>query len=254
MSVDYTFRMTRDKTIGIGTAGWSIPADAKAAFPAMRSQLESYGRVFRAVEINSSFYRSHRITTYQRWAAAVPDWFRFAVKVPKTITHEARLSAVEPLIDGFLAEVAGLKAKLGPLLVQLPPSLAFDVATAERFLRDMRDRFAGPIACEPRHASWFGPEADALLAAFRAGRVAADPGPVAEAAQPGGWKGLTYCRLHGAPRIYYSAYSEEVMRAVVTLLTANAAEGSECWCIFDNTASGAATLNALAAKALTEPC
>lgn len=234
----------------IGTAGWSIPDDAKAAFPAMPSQLEGYASVLGAVEVNSSFHRPHRISTYQRWAAAVPDGFRFAVKVPKTITHESRLSGVEPLIDGFLAEVAGLEGKLGPLLVQLPPSLTFQVEIAECFLRHMRDRVAGPVACEPRHATWFEPDAEALLVAFRIGRVAADPALVPQAGRPGGWQGLTYCRLHGAPRIYHSTYADDVIRDTLTRLSAHARNGSECWCMFDNTASGAATQNALTAMTM----
>jgi uncharacterized protein YecE (DUF72 family) len=234
--------------IRIGTAGWSIPKETAGAFPADGTHLERYARVFDAAEINSSFHRPHRTSTYQRWAAAVPENFRFAVKVPKTITHVNKLSEVEPLLDHFLAEVAGLGNKLGPILVQLPPSLAFASETSERFLRNLRGRVGGSIACEPRHASWFVPEVDALLSELRIGRVAADPAPVPEAGRPGGWAGLTYCRLHGSPRIYYSAYSDETVQAVVAQLAINAAEGSECWCIFDNTAAGAATANALTAR------
>ena len=234
--------------VRIGTAGWSIPKEAAAAFPLDGIHLERYARVFDAAEINSSFHRPHRASTYQRWAAAVPETFRFAVKIPKTITHVSRLHEVEPLLDRFLAEAAGLANKLGPLLVQLPPSLAFATAPAERFLRDLRARVDGPIACEPRHASWFAPEVDVLLSELRIGRVAADPAPVPEASRPGGWPGLTYCRLHGSPRIYYSAYSNETVEAVVAQLAIRAADGSECWCIFDNTAAGAATANALIAK------
>lgn len=234
----------------VGTAGWGIPKEAKPEFPTMPSQLESYASVFDGVEINSSFYRPHRVSTYQRWAAVVPDRFRFAVKVPKTVTHERKLVAVEPLIDSFLAEVAGLEGKLGPLLVQLPPSFVFKADTIEGFFRLMRDRVAGPIACEPRHATWFTPVADALLVGQRIGRVAADPALVPLASQPGGWEGLTYCRLHGSPRIYYSDYSGDRIQAAVTMLAERAAQGSECWCIFDNTAAGAATLNALTAKGL----
>jgi uncharacterized protein YecE (DUF72 family) len=210
--------------------------------------LERYAQILEAAEINSSFHRPHRTSTYQRWAAAVPDTFRFAVKVPKTITHVSRLHEVGPLLDQFLAEIAGLANKLGPLLVQLPPSLAFASEAPERFLRDLRARLDAPIACEPRHASWFTPEVDALLSELRIGRVAADPAPVSKASRPGGWPGLTYHRLHGAPRTYYSAYSDEAVETVVAQLVTCEAEGSECWCIFDNTAAGAATANALTAR------
>ena len=236
--------------VRIATAGWSIPPDHKTTFPAIGTHLERYASVFNAVEINSSFHRPHSVATYQRWAASVPETFRFAVKVPKTITHLRKLSETGDLLDRFQAEIAGLGLKLGPLLVQLPPSLAFDADIAAGFFGDLRARVAGGIACEPRNASWFTPEADALLDGFRIGRVGADPARVPEAAQPGGWPGLIYHRLHGSPRIYHSPYSEQAVEAVVVPLALTAREGSECWCVFDNTASGAATVNALTANGL----
>jgi uncharacterized protein YecE (DUF72 family) len=190
------------------------------------------------------------VTTYERWAAAVPEGFRFAVKVPKAITHEARLQGTGALLDRFLDEVGGLGPKLGPLLVQLPPSLSFEAGPSTRFLQDLRLKVDGPIACEPRHPSWFEPQVEELLADLRIGRVAADPAPVPGAAEPGGWRGLTYLRLHGSPRIYYSAYDEAAIRAALARLALRRAEGSACWCIFDNTAAFAATPNALAAKRL----
>jgi len=159
--------MTADLTLYVGTAGWGIPKEGKLAFLALPSQLESYASVFGGVEINSSFYRLHRVSTYRRWAAAVPDRFRFAIKVPKSVTHQQKLLQVKPLIGAFLAEVAGLEGKLGPLLVQFPPSLAFEKNRVEGFFRLMRDLAAGPIACEPRHASWFTPKVDALLVGLR---------------------------------------------------------------------------------------
>ena len=241
--------MTSTSALRIGTAGWSIPGEAKSAFPLMPSQLESYARVFGGVEINSSFYRSHRVSTYERWAGAVPDDFRFAVKLPKTITHQRKLVDAELLADQFVTEVAGLGTKLGPLLIQLPPSLAFDQSTAEPFFRHLRSRVVGPIACEPRHGSWFNADADGILTAFHIGRVAADPPLTPQAKRPGGWRGLQYLRLHGSPRIYYSDYSDEQIEDALAPLAVSAEDGSECWCIFDNTASGAATFNALTAIA-----
>ena len=127
----------------IGTAGWGIPRRHAHAFPGAGGHLERYARVLPAVEINSSFYRPHRPATYARWAASVPPGFRFAAKVPRAVTHERRLvDAAEPLAR-FLGEVAALGPALGPLLVQLPPSLRYDGAVAERFLGLLRGRFAG---------------------------------------------------------------------------------------------------------------
>ncbi len=231
--------------IAIGTAGWSVPKAYAEAFPPLGSHLARYAGRFDAVEINTSFYRSHRRATYERWAATVPEHFRFAVKVPRTITHERRLRDAEALLEGFLGEVAGLGPKLGPLLLQLPPSLRFDDPTSPAFLRAFRAAFAGDIACEPRHASWFEPAVDGLLADLRIARVAADPAPVPGAGEPGGWREWRYDRLHGSPTIYYSAYGPRRLEAIADRLAADAARGRRGWCIFDNTAAFAATGDAL---------
>jgi uncharacterized protein YecE (DUF72 family) len=236
--------------VRIGTAAWSIPREHAAPFPVAGSHLERYAAVLNAVEINSSFYRPHRTATYERWAASVPEDFHFAVKIPKAITHERRLADVDDLLDRFLSEAGGLGPKLGPLLVQLPPSLSFQDGIADRFLGDLRSQVQGSIVCEPRHASWFTPEVEALLNELRIARVAADPAPVAGADEPGGWRGLSYYRLHGSPKIYYSAYSPEYLAAIAEVLARNAAAGIETWCIFDNTAAFAATGDALTTRSL----
>jgi uncharacterized protein YecE (DUF72 family) len=211
-------------------------------FPPASSLLQRYSAVFSAVEINSSFYRLHRPATYARWAAAVPQQFRFAVKLPRSLTHEARLVGGGQLLEAFLAEAGALGDRLGVLLVQLPPSLDFDPKVAGAFFDDLRIRFQGLVACEPRHPSWFGGEAEALLRESRVARVAADPAVVSEAQVPGGWTGLSYWRLHGSPRMYHSAYSERDLMRLADEVTG--VEG-EAWCIFDNTAAGAATGQAL---------
>jgi len=229
----------------IGCAGWSLPRPAWPQFAASGSHLERYASRFGAVEINSSFYRPHRPATYARWAASVPPSFRFAVKVPRRITHELRLRGAMAALDTFLAEATALGERLGCLLVQLPPSLPLDPAAAEAFFAGLRERFAGGVACEPRHATWFGPEAAALLADLRIARVAADPAPVPAAAEPGGWDGLAYHRLHGSPTMYYSAYDPPFLDRLAARLAADSAAGRPAWCIFDNTAEGAATTNAL---------
>jgi uncharacterized protein YecE (DUF72 family) len=240
-------RVRLDTAPRVGTAGWSLPRAEKPHFPAEGTNLERYAARLDAAEINSSFYRPHRPSTYARWAASVPAHFRFAVKVPKAITHERRLAGAEPHLDAFLAEVSALGDRLGPLLVQLPPSLRFDAPVAEAFLVALRERHAGPVAVEPRHPTWLDAEAEALLAAHRVARVAADPARAEVDASPGGWDGLRYYRLHGSPRIYYSAYDDEYLRSLAVRLGAAAA--APAWCIFDNTASGAATANALALRA-----
>src|SRR4030095_13518266 len=118
--------MSRTPDIRIGTAGWSIPRAAAFRFESTGTHLERYSRVLRCAEINSSFHRPHATATYAKWRDSTPPDFRFAVKMPRTITHESKLqNAREPLI-AFLAQTDGLSVKRGPILVQLPPSLAFD--------------------------------------------------------------------------------------------------------------------------------
>ena len=230
--------------IRVGCAGWSLPQNWSACFPCEGTHLARYAARFSAVEINSSFYRPHRPATYVRWAAAVPADFQFSVKVPKVVTHERRLLDVDDVLVRFLAEVSQLGEKLGPLLIQLPPSLAFSAGVAERFFTALRDRFDRELALEPRHASWFEPAADRLAARYRVARVAADPAVVAAAAEPGGWDGLVYYRLHGSPNVYHSSYSDEFLEALAKKLT-RAARSARVWCVFDNTAAGGATRNAL---------
>ncbi len=234
----------------LGTAGWSIPRTSAEAFPAEGSGLERYAARFNAVEINSTFYRSHRPQTLERWRAATPEGFRFAVKAPRAITHDARLHDCGPRLDQFLAEIAPLAEKLGPILVQLPPSLAFDRAAAEAFFASLRIRWDGLLAVEPRHVSWFGANATELLSAYRLSRVAADPACAAAAAVPGADRRLAYWRQHGSPRLYSSAYGPAPLAALATAICES--DAGEAWCIFDNTASGAATADALALKARLE--
>nr|WP_295373848.1 DUF72 domain-containing protein [uncultured Sphingosinicella sp.] len=228
----------------IGTAGWSVPTDVADRFPTEGSSLERYASRFSCAEINSTFHRSHRQSTYERWAASVPPGFRFSAKLPKTITHQSKLVECENLLHLFVTEVSPLADKLSVILVQLPPSLAFDLAVAGAFFDSLRRRTQVQLVCEPRHASWFEEEADMLLSAARIARVAADPVKVAAAAEPGGWRGLSYYRLHGSPVPYRSSYDDGRLESYARVI-ASEREGRPVWCIFDNTASSAAGSDAL---------
>lgn len=232
------------RSVIVGTAGWSIPRASAAAFPPDGSALARYAQRFAGVEINSTFYRSHRASTYARWRESVPSDFQFALKVPKAISHEKRLIAAGSDLEAFLAETSELYQHRGPLLLQLPPKLALDEVTVADFLRTLRELYDGPLAIEPRHPSWFTAEANALLLQYRSARVGADPPRAAGGRLPGGFRGVTYLRLHGAPRVYFSPYDTTRLGEVATIADASADHG-QCWCIFDNTASGAASANAL---------
>jgi uncharacterized protein YecE (DUF72 family) len=232
-------------TLYVGTAGWSVHSRYADRIAEGGSSLERYGRHLTAAEINSSFHRPHKRATYQKWAASVPAGFRFSVKIPKTITHERRLvDCAEPL-GSFLDEAGGLGEKLGVLLVQLPPSLAFDARTADAFFGTLGKRTGADIACEPRHVTWFTDEAGGLLAKRHVARVAADPARAESAAVPGGWSDLVYYRLHGSPRMYVSDYDAAWLARLRRRLAGYRATGARVWCIFDNTVASFALGNAL---------
>jgi uncharacterized protein YecE (DUF72 family) len=232
------------RRVYVATAGWAIPRDLAASFPAVGSGLERYAAEFGAVEINSTFYRRHRPETFARWRAAVPSGFRFAVKLPRTITHDARLGGVRPLLEAFFDDLRPLGRQLGPVLVQLPPSLVYEGRRAAAFFRGLRSLHAGLVACEPRHESWYGAGASRLLIEHGVARVLADPPQPGPAAVAGGAGSLVYLRLHGSPQRYYSEYGDARVAALADEARA-ASRSAVVWCVFDNTAAGAATGDAL---------
>ena len=234
--------LARLMTVRIGTAGWSIPRPLANEFPSEGTSLARYATRFDATEINSSFHRPHRLSTWQRWHDSVPDGFRFSVKLPKLITHQQKLVDCSEHLDEFLSQANLLRDKLAVLLVQLPPKLAFDASVAADFFSSLAQRTGAQLACEPRNQSWFTTDAGVLFGQLRIARVAADPAICEAAAAPGGWTGLSYWRLHGSPVIYRSSYHDRI--AAYASKLRNAATGNS-WCIFDNTASSAAAGDAL---------
>jgi uncharacterized protein YecE (DUF72 family) len=170
------------------------------------------------------------------------------VKVPKTITHDARLACPPEILSEFLNQIGYLNGKLGPILVQLPPSLSFERELVAAFFLLLRQHFDGDVVCEPRHGSWFTDQADGTLKEFEIARVAADPARIPTASTPGGSPTIAYFRLHGSPRTYYSAYTDEFLGSISLQLRKRSTQ-AKVWCVFDNTASGAAVVSAMELKA-----
>jgi uncharacterized protein YecE (DUF72 family) len=240
--------------VRIATAGWANPPAERAHRRATDSHLEHYARQFNAVEINSTFYRSHKIGTYERWRETTPADFAFAVKMARSITHDCGLRGCKRELQAFLREVSALGSKLRVILIQLPPSLEFDAKVAGKFFSYL-DAVDCQLACEPRHASWFGADADRLLREHEISRVAADPArqPGALVAGPlaiGGYARLSYYRLHGSPRMYYSAYSDEFLRDLASQIDTPRRGRKEVWCVFDNTARHEAWSDGIRLKGL----
>jgi uncharacterized protein YecE (DUF72 family) len=239
-------RSSWTRLIHIGTAGWSISSRHGSEFCSYGTQLERYSSSLLATEINSSFYRSHQRQTYMRWSESVPAEFVFAVKAPRALTHLGGLAANQGVIERFSTDIGGLGRKLRVVLVQMPPSLAFEAISAAVFFKRLRAALEVQLVCEPRHPTWDCAEADALLTQFSVARVAADPPRFTGGDVPGGSAAASYFRMHGSPQIYHSDYDPERLSVLARELRRAEERSSDVWCIFDNTASGCAVANALA--------
>ena len=235
--------------VRIGLAGWSeatsrfrdlypLPSDLPKP-----SGLQRYAYTLDFVEINASFYRTMRRSTYERWAEDTPPDFGFSVKMHRGFTHFHRLKDTTAL-PAFIEAVSGLGEKWKALLVQLPPSLQFDADSAARFFAELRMQYVGSIACEPRHDSWMSQDAAALLATFDVALVRVDIPQTDAPVRPG----PVYVRLHGSPRRYFSAYNSDQLRSLASWLQASPERPR--YVVFDNTGSAAATRNALELRSL----
>lgn len=148
----------------VGTSGYSYKEWKGTFYPeklSAKQMLHYYGHVFRAVEINNTFYRMPGVSVLEAWAREVPDDFRFVLKAPQRITHMQRLQDTDDSVS-YLLKIAGtLKERLGALLFQLPPGLKKDVPRLRGFLECLDSRYR--VALEFRHQSWFNEEVYVLL-------------------------------------------------------------------------------------------
>jgi len=140
--------------------------------------------------------------------------------------------------------VGALGFKLGPVLVQLPPSLQWSTQ-AEEFVCALREGYEGSVVLEARHPTWYLPEAVRTLKQNCISGVAADPALITDVLLPTGDGTVAYFRLHGSPRVHWSSYSDEFLMdlamRIIVLLNAD-----RCvWTIFDNTAAGAGAMDAI---------
>jgi len=240
------------RNVYIGTSGWQYgnwkgefyPTDLPA-----KDQLSFYASKFNSVEINSTFYHLPRTTTCENWARQVPTSFKITLKLFRGITHHNKLRLNEECaeqIENFFMSAAGLEAKLGMILVQLPPSLRADAELLDTFLLEC-DKVARkignpvPLALEFRNSSWFADEIYQILDTHSAAVVIND--------SPGRWPSekvstahRLYVRLHGNRELYKSPYDLEELRLWAKYVQASKAH--ETWIYFNNTISGAAYANA----------
>ena len=194
----------------VGTSGWSYAYWAKGLFypKGLRQPdwLQYYSRCFSTVEVNASFYRPPRPEMIARWREVTPTRFRLAVKLWRRVTHEKRLSDCAAELRDFLATVVELRAKRGPLLVQLPPSLKRDTVRMGDFLAELKcaaHRFRWRVAVEFRNAEWICDQVYELLDRYNAAICLADM-PRCPITEPND-VGFVYIRRHGPGGRYRGA-------------------------------------------------
>ncbi|MEM0128906.1 MAG: DUF72 domain-containing protein [Thermoplasmata archaeon] len=232
--------------IWIGTSGWDYPEWVGPVYPhrGVPDLLASYAGRFSIVEVNSTFYRLPPPGVAASWVRRTPARFRFAVKFPRSITHDRRLRDIDEELRAFLAVLQPLKeaGRLAATLLQLPPSLPFDAAIAraayERLPRDL------PVAVEFREPSWTSPGSLALLREFGLAHVIVDEPrlPIRlDVTAP-----FAYIRWHGhGARIWYDyRYSEEELEAWAPRVRAVAAAAGTVYGFFNNHFRGDAVANA----------
>jgi uncharacterized protein YecE (DUF72 family) len=154
----------------LGTCGWSYADWEGTLYPKglpAASRLAEYANHYATVEIDSTFYGTPRRSTVEKWREVVPEGFLFAAKFPQEITHENNLVSSEETTRTFVRTMAALGDRLGPLLVQLPPSFAVEgMGVLEDFLAGLPEGFR--YAVEVRHRSWLGSDLPQMLREYGA--------------------------------------------------------------------------------------
>ncbi|EFL42181.1 MULTISPECIES: DUF72 domain-containing protein [Streptomyces] len=151
-------------TLFVGTSGWQYKDWRGVLYPAglpVRLWLEEYAARFATVEINNAFYRLPSRETFESWRERTPPGFVVAVKASRYLTHVKRLREPEEPVERLMSRAAGLGDRLGPVLLQLPPTLQADPALLHACLRRFPESVR--VAVEPRHPSWWTPEVRAVL-------------------------------------------------------------------------------------------
>jgi uncharacterized protein YecE (DUF72 family) len=225
-----------------------LPEPNKAAFPeAFRDQprLAYYASLFNSLEINRSFYKVPMPATFEKWAATVPEDFRFTVKLGRHITHEKGFVFRPVDIDTFMAAANRLGAKKGCLLIQLPPGLRWSDQNADQLkvllqrIRQSVPEHFGPglpwkLAVEFRHPSWYVSTVNGMLDSFHASLVLQDM-PASAVSVPNKGAPFIYIRFHGPAGDYKGGYAEDCLQAWAKRINAWRADGKEVYVYFNNT-------------------
>lgn len=226
-----------------GTSGLVLPVPNKQAFPeAFRAgtRLSYYASLFNSLEVNSSFYKIPKPSTFARWVMEVPEDFRFTVKLWRGITHVPSLAFAQEDVERFMQAAANLRPKKGCLLIQLPPGAKVDRAPElERLLAVITPyREAWKLAVEFRDKSWYIDATDALLERFNATRVLQDM-PASACWEETTIASFVYLRYHGPAGDYRGGYTQERLKQDAAQIKKWLAEGKEVYVYFNNTIGSA---------------
>lgn len=241
----------------VGTAGWTYSSWRGTFYPddlPSRRYLEFYARVFNTTEVNASFYHLPRPSTYEKWAAQVPDDFAFALKASRLITHVKRLVGVHEAWVTFVQNALALGARLGPILLQLPPSLRCHRRALTDFLRIAQRPAPNAhllrLAFEFRHDSWFTEESFALLRQHRVALCIADSPRYPRRDEV--TADFVYIRFHGRTELFASAYTDVELAEEAGRIRRYLLDGLDVYVYFNNDALGHAVANARTLKRLAE--
>ena len=220
-------------TVLIGTSGWQYRDWRGAFYPdgmAQAGWLEHYARHFQTVEVNNAFYRLPEPGTFRAWADRTPAGFCVAVKASRYLTHVKRLKEPAEAVARFVDHARHLGPKLGPVLLQLPPTLKIDLValddTLSRFPPDWR------LAVELRHESWFVEETFDLLARRGAAFCLADsPRRRTPVRRTAGWG---YVRFHEGRASPSPCYGERALDTWARSLADLYDPGDEVFAFFNN--------------------
>lgn len=231
----------------IGTSGWQYWHWKKVFYPenlSSKNFFDYYIKYFDTTEINASFYRDIRETTFLKWYQNSPKNFIYSVKLNRVVTHFKRLKVDRKTLDNYINKISLLKEKLGVILIQLPPGLKFDVVLLEDFIGMLDKNFR--YAIEVRNQSFICNSFFEILSKNNIAFCIADSAgryPYHEVITAD----FVYIRLHGHERLYASSYSDkELVNYARKIKNWN----KKTFVYFDNDFSGFAVLNALTLKKL----
>lgn len=232
-------------TVHIGTSGWSYKHWRERFYPTEinpRDYLAYYAKHFHTTEINTSFYHLPRPETVAHWAEVVPKSFKFCPKISRYITHIKKLNDPAETLPKFFDVFDPLKEQLGPVLIQLPPSLAFHLEREHAFYKALKRYKGYHFALEPRHKSWFSSESIDLMKENGIAFVIADSGGRHPSAEFTTTRNI-YIRFHGRGG-FDVPYSDDFLREFAKKIGRWRKEGHTVWAYFNNDGNAHAVFNA----------